>query len=145
AFAWRSMRERETITSFLMEDVESASALDDRTVEIRLREPRNYFPYILTSPWSFPWPRHKCEQLGDDWRKPENLVGNGPFVLAEFDDEHALLKPNRYWNGPRGTSPTSSSRSAIVGPRHTKPGARGASTSWRASTRASSTPWTPSR
>ncbi|TMJ96895.1 MAG: ABC transporter substrate-binding protein [Actinobacteria bacterium] len=102
AFAWRGMRERETITSFLMEDVESACALDDRTVEIRLREPRNYFPYILTSPWSFPWPRHKCEQLGDDWRKPENLVGNGPFVLAEFDDEHALLKPNRYWNGPRG-------------------------------------------
>ena len=101
-FAWRRIFEEETITAFMMEDVESAQALDERTIEVRLHEPRSYFPYILTSPWSFPWPRHKCEELGDDWRRPENLVGNGPFMLGEFDEEHALLVPNPYWNGPRG-------------------------------------------
>jgi ABC-type transport system substrate-binding protein/class 3 adenylate cyclase len=102
AYAWHQMRELETTTSFLMEDVEAAEALDERTLEITLREPRSYFPYILASPWAFPWPRHKCEELGDDWQKPENLVSNGPFMLSELDDEHALLTANPHWNGPRG-------------------------------------------
>jgi len=102
AFTWMRMRELETRTSFLMEDVETAEALDDRTLEITLREPRSFFPYVLASPWAFPWPRHRCEELGEDWHKPENLVSNGPFTLAEFDDEHALLTANPYWEGPRG-------------------------------------------
>ena len=102
AYAWRRMRELETRTAFLMEDVEVAEALDDRTLEVRLREPRSYFPYILCSPWAFPWPRHRCEALGDDWAKPENLVGNGPYMLVEFDDEEALLRANPHWTGPHG-------------------------------------------
>ena len=102
AFAWSQMRELKTRTAFLMEDVEAAEALDDRTLEVRLREPRSYFPYILCSPWAFPWPRHRCEALGDDWAKPENLVGNGPYMLVEFDDDHALLRANPHWSGPHG-------------------------------------------
>jgi ABC-type transport system substrate-binding protein/class 3 adenylate cyclase len=102
SFAWQQMQERDLRTAFLLEDVEAAEALDERTLEIRLREPRNYFPYILAAAWSFPWPKHKCEELGDDWRKPENLVGNGPFVLSEFDSEHAVLVANPHWTGPRG-------------------------------------------
>jgi ABC-type transport system substrate-binding protein/class 3 adenylate cyclase len=102
AFAWRQMREEQTRTAFLMEDVETAEALDDWTLEIKLQEPRSYFPYVLASVWAFPWPRHKCEEQGEEWRRPENLVGNGPFVLAEFEDEHALLTANPYWTGPRG-------------------------------------------
>ena len=49
-----------------------------------------------------PWPRHLCESLGDDWAKPENLVGNGPFVLVEYGEEHALLQANPHWTGARG-------------------------------------------
>jgi ABC-type transport system substrate-binding protein/class 3 adenylate cyclase len=102
AYGWRQMRELETRTAFLMEDVETAEALDDRTLEVRLREPRSYFPYILTSPWAFPWPRHRCEELGAAWSEPENLVGNGPFMLVEWDQEHALLRANPHWHGPHG-------------------------------------------
>ena len=102
AFAWRRMREREIRTAFLMEDVETAEALDDRTLEVRLREPRSYFPYVLCSPWAFPWPRHVCESLGDAWAEPGNIVGNGPFVLVEYDDDHALLRANPHWTGARG-------------------------------------------
>jgi ABC-type transport system substrate-binding protein/class 3 adenylate cyclase/tetratricopeptide (TPR) repeat protein len=102
AFAWRRMREQQTRTAFLMEDVETAEALDERTLEIKMHAPRSYFPYVLASPWAFPWPRHKCEELGDDWQKPENLVSNGPFMLSEFDEEHALLTANPHWTGPRG-------------------------------------------
>ncbi len=102
AYAWRRMRELETRTAFLMEDVETAEALDDRTLEVTLREPRSYFPYVLTSAWAFPWPKHLCEELGDEWTKPENLVGNGPFVLVEWDKEHALLRANPHWAGAHG-------------------------------------------
>jgi ABC-type transport system substrate-binding protein/class 3 adenylate cyclase len=102
AYAWRRMREQETRTAILMEDVETAEPLDDRTLEVRLREPRSYFPYILCSAWAFPWPRHRCEALGDEWATPENLVGNGPFVLVEYDDDHALLQANPHWAGARG-------------------------------------------
>ena len=102
AYAWRRMRETQTRTAFLMEDVEAAEALDDRTLEVRLREPRSYFPYVLCSAWAFPWPRHLCETLGDDWAKPEHIVGNGPFMLGEIDDEHAVLHANPHWTGARG-------------------------------------------
>ncbi len=102
AFGWTRMREVGVSTAFLLEDVDSAVALDARTLEVRVVEPRSYFPYILASAWSLPWPRHVCEAHGDDWRKPENMVCNGPFVLAELSGEHALLTPNPYWLGPHG-------------------------------------------
>ena len=102
AFAWRQIREEEARTAFLMEEIASAEALDDRTLEVRLHEPRNYFPYLLASGWAFPWPRHKCKELGSEWRKPENLVGNGPFMLGALNDDHAVLVANPHWSGPRG-------------------------------------------
>ena len=102
AFAWRRMREERTKTAFLMEDVESARAIDERTLEVRLRAPSSYFPYVLASPFAFPWPRHKCEEIGDEWRRPENLVGNGPFALAEYGNDRAVMVANPYWVGPRG-------------------------------------------
>jgi oligopeptide transport system substrate-binding protein len=102
AFGWERMREEGAPTAFLLEDVQEARALDDRTLEVRVSEPRSYFPFIVASPWSYPWPRHKVEELGDDWRKPENLVVNGPFVIRELSNEHALLVANPYWEGPHG-------------------------------------------
>ena len=101
-FAWNSIREERAITAFLMDDIESAQALDDRTLEVRLREPRSYFPYIFASMWAYPRPKHKCEELGGDWRNPENLVSNGPFMLGELTAEGASLVANRYWTGARG-------------------------------------------
>jgi ABC-type transport system substrate-binding protein len=101
-FAWRSLREEKAITAFLLDDIAAAEALDDRTLEVRLHEPRSYFPYILASMWSFPRPKHKCQELGADWRKPENLVGNGPFTLRELTDEGAVLAANPHWPGERG-------------------------------------------
>ena len=95
------MREEGTPTAFMLEDVERAEAHDERTLEITLKEPRNYFLYTLASAWSFPWPRHKVEELGEDWRLPEHLVSNGPFVLDELTDEAAVLTANPYWSDQR--------------------------------------------
>jgi class 3 adenylate cyclase len=100
AYGWQQMREEGAITAFLLEDVASAEALDERTLEVTLVEPRSYFPYILASAWALPWPRHACEAFGADWRKPENLVCNGPFVLSEFSDRHA--RPARKRPGGSG-------------------------------------------
>ena len=57
-YAWTNIREERAVTAFLLEDIESATALDDRTLEVRLREPRTYFPYILAATWAYPRPKH---------------------------------------------------------------------------------------
>ncbi len=101
-YAWRKLREEGHITAFLLDDIASAEALDDWTLEVHLREPRNYFPYVLASHWSYPWPRHRADEVGAAWRRPESLVGNGPFVLAEVDALGARLTANPHWGTASG-------------------------------------------
>jgi ABC-type oligopeptide transport system substrate-binding subunit/class 3 adenylate cyclase len=101
AYAWRQMR-TQAPGSFLLEDVTMARAIDDWTLEMRLAEPRSYFPYLLACGWLAPWPRHKVEQVGEAWRAPEHLVSNGPFALTEYADAEVLLTANPYWAGPHG-------------------------------------------
>jgi ABC-type transport system substrate-binding protein/class 3 adenylate cyclase len=98
---WEAVRHQRTPYSFLLDELEAAAA-DDRTLDVRLREPRNYLLYVLAATHLFPWPRHKLEELGDIWRHPENIIGNGPFRIAEVDDQHLLLAANQFWLGPRG-------------------------------------------
>jgi ABC-type transport system substrate-binding protein/class 3 adenylate cyclase len=100
--AFRTSREAGLPVSHLLEDVEEARAIDHRTLELRVHEPRNFFLYILAAHAGYPWPRHRVEQLGESWRDPTTLIGNGPFVLTEFDDRHAVLAANPHWPGPRG-------------------------------------------
>ncbi len=102
AYGWQRVKEEETVAAFLFDDIDVAQALDDRTLELRVREPRSYFPYILALPYAIPWPRHRCEELGDAWREPEHLVGNGPFVLAEHEPDRMVMTANPYWVGPHG-------------------------------------------
>jgi ABC-type transport system substrate-binding protein/class 3 adenylate cyclase len=100
--SWRQTLERPLEAAPVLEDVDDVRALEDGTLEVRLRGPRTYFPYVLASSAAFPWPRHRWEELGDEWRRPENWVSNGPFVLVAFDDEHVLLRANRAWPRARG-------------------------------------------
>jgi ABC-type transport system substrate-binding protein len=101
-FGWERLREEGHVTAFLMDDVESATALDDWTLEVRLCQPRNYFPYVLASHWAFPWPQHVAERLGEAWREPQHLVGNGPFTLDEVSADGLRLRASPQWHGPRG-------------------------------------------
>ena len=63
-YAWRKLREEGHVTAFLLDDIASAEALDDWTLEVHLHEPRNYFPYVLASHWAYPWPRHRADEVG---------------------------------------------------------------------------------
>jgi oligopeptide transport system substrate-binding protein len=82
--------------------METAEALDDHTLEVTLREPRNYFLYVLAAPASYPWPRHLCEQFGDEWHADRPLVSNGPFVVDAVHDDRITLLANPQFDGLRG-------------------------------------------
>ena len=136
-YAWRRLREEGHVTAFLLDDIASAEALDDWTLEVHLREPRNYFPYVLASHWAYPWPRHRADEVGAAWRLPESLVGNGPFVLAEVerdgrapDREPALARRRRATSARCGSSSaaatTSAARAVARGPLRPAARARGA-------------------
>ncbi len=101
-YTWERARQRSTVTAFLLQDVDRATALDDHTLEVVLGEPRNYFPYILASTYAYPWPRHLCESLGDDWHRQLPLVSSGPFLLESIDDDHLRMVANPRWIGRRG-------------------------------------------
>jgi ABC-type transport system substrate-binding protein/class 3 adenylate cyclase len=101
AHAYRVMKQEAVLTAQFLAGVE-AHAVTRGELELRLERPRPYFPYLLAYPAFFPWPRHSVEQFGDAWRSQAVLVGNGPFVLKELNDEHALLASNHGWHGARG-------------------------------------------
>lgn len=101
AFTYRAMREQGVRTAHVLEGIE-AEAADDRALELRLNEPRWYLPYLLAQPPFFPWPRHRVEAVGEDWHKADELVGVGPFRLAEWNERRVVLVANQAWHGPSG-------------------------------------------
>ncbi|CAM2925953.1 peptide ABC transporter substrate-binding protein [Rariglobus hedericola] len=78
-----------------------AKALDARTLQLTLARPT---PYLLSLTAHQAWfPVHRASVLkagnpharGTGWTRPGNLIGNGPFVLAEWKpDQHILVKKN---------------------------------------------------
>jgi len=108
AFTFAQMVEDEVPSASWLEGV-SASALDERTLEIRLREPRNQFLYQLGHPFLFAWPQHVYERRGRDWYRDVPLVGNGPYVLTSRPARADARTPGRVtlesaptWYGARG-------------------------------------------
>jgi oligopeptide transport system substrate-binding protein len=59
-------------------------AIDDYTLEVKLEYPAPYLPGLLKHYTAFPVPKHAIDKHGDQWTRPENIVVNGPFKLAEW-------------------------------------------------------------
>ncbi len=59
-------------------------AVDDYTLEIQLENPMPYLPALLKHYTAYPVPQHVVEKYGDDWTRPEHIVVNGPYKLAEW-------------------------------------------------------------
>ena len=59
-------------------------AVDDKTLEITLEGPTPYFLQQLTHQTALPVHPPSVEAHGDDFVRPENIVTNGAYVLAEF-------------------------------------------------------------
>ena len=77
-------------------------ALNDNTLEVRLRKPVVYFPSITTFVVTFPLRRDIVERYGDQWTDPSHIITNGPFILKEWRHEYRLtLTANRNYYGGR--------------------------------------------
>jgi oligopeptide transport system substrate-binding protein len=75
-------------------------AIDDKTLEVTLNASIPYFVRMTTHPTMFPVPHAVVEKFGQGWTKPENIVGNGAYTLAENNPgERVTLKRNPgYWD-----------------------------------------------
>jgi ABC-type transport system substrate-binding protein/class 3 adenylate cyclase len=102
AFTYTRMVEDEVTDAYMLEGL-SATALDARTLEIQLVEPRSHFLYLLGYPSVLgAWPRHVYERDGRDWHRQVPLVGSGPFALTSRNEDRVVIKASPTWFGPRG-------------------------------------------
>ncbi len=78
-------------------------AIDDLTLEIELTAPAPYFP-AMAALWIGAPARQDLVERGEDWwYDAENYIGNGPFVLKEWDHgNRAIWAPNPNYVGPLG-------------------------------------------
>lgn len=74
------------------------SAPDEKTVRIELTVQNPLLPQALKSFAAAPSPRHKVEELGNDWTKPGQFVTNGAYTLEEWlPNTRLTLKKNPYF------------------------------------------------
>lgn len=76
------------------------TAIDDRTLQVRLSAPLPYFAQMVTHATTFPVHRATIETHGDEWTKPGNIVSNGAYVLTEHvPAERSVRERNTmYWD-----------------------------------------------
>lgn len=77
-------------------------ALDERTLEITLKRPAAYFPYIASMWVLFPAQQELIEAGGDNWwADPANQIGNGPFQVTRLEEGQlvAFEASENYWAG----------------------------------------------
>ena len=85
-------------------------AVDDRTLQVTLASPTPFLLKVIASHYSwYPVPIHVIEKhggltrKGTAWTRPENIVGNGPFVLKEWRQQQliSVTRNPRYWDRER--------------------------------------------
>lgn len=74
-------------------------AIDDATFEITLESPTPYFIDLLGHQTGLPVHPATVEKYGSDFIKPENIVTNGAFVLADFTPNDSITAvKNEYFH-----------------------------------------------
>jgi oligopeptide transport system substrate-binding protein len=87
-------------------DVVAVRAADPQTLVVDLEAPIPYFLNLLCFSVTCPVPRHVLERLAkagestDLWTRKENIVSNGPYVLAEWKFRQAMVfeRNPKYWD-----------------------------------------------
>ncbi len=75
-------------------------ALNEFTLEVELEQPSSYFPQLLTAATTYAVPQHAVEGHGAVWAGLDQLVTNGPFRLAAWErDEAIILQRNADYHG----------------------------------------------
>ena len=87
-----------------------AHAVDDHTLRLDLEHPTPYLLRLALQRYYFPVYLPGVEKTGgvedrgnQGWTRPENFVGNGPYVLTEWQNNQRIVarKNPRYWNRDR--------------------------------------------
>jgi oligopeptide transport system substrate-binding protein len=75
-------------------------AIDDHTLEVRLKQPEHEFLSLTTQSTYFPQRKDIVEKFGEDYAKsPDKMVYNGPFIIDSVTPTQVrLLKNDRYWD-----------------------------------------------
>lgn len=73
-------------------DALGVTALNDRSVEIRLTTPLGLLPVLMRE--FYPFPRHVIERYGTDWVRPENIVTAGAYTLTGESQLHLSMSRN---------------------------------------------------
>jgi oligopeptide transport system substrate-binding protein len=75
-------------------------AVDASTFEVSLVGPVPYALGMMAHYAFSPLPMHVIQRYGRNWTRPENIVGNGPFVLQEhIRNSRIVVVPNDlYWD-----------------------------------------------
>jgi oligopeptide transport system substrate-binding protein len=77
-----------------------AKAVDPKTLVVELEHPVPYLLQLMMHMTTYPVPRHVIEATGDAWAKPGNYVGNGAYVLKEWEsnDHIRVVKNPRFYD-----------------------------------------------
>ncbi len=80
-------------------------AVDSTTLEVKTPGPLPFLPVVLTFVQFSPAPRSTIEKFGKDWTKPGNMVGNGAYVLKDWQVNSKVVveKNARYWDAANVT------------------------------------------
>ncbi len=86
-------------------DAVGVTAPDDYTLQIQLAYEQPTLPVLLALWPASPLRQDVIEQYGEAWTEPGNLIGNGPFVLAQYEPEQQIvLEANAgYWGDDQPT------------------------------------------
>lgn len=78
-------------------------ALDNLKLEVRLKAPVPYFPYLMASSISFPQPAHLIQMQREEWSTPPHLVCSGPFkAVTWLPSQEIRLEKNPFYHGLAG-------------------------------------------
>lgn len=77
-----------------------AKAIDRLTLELRTPYPVPFLPALVSNNQFGPLHRATIEQHGRDWTKPGRMVGNGAYVLRDWQVNNRIVieKNPQYWD-----------------------------------------------
>ncbi len=82
-------------------DAVGVKAIDDKTLEVKITQPADYFIGTLVLPQFGPLPVGIVEEMGTDFfLSPDKMIFNGPYMLTEwaFDQTMTYVKNPTYWD-----------------------------------------------